>query len=90
MSTSHQRNARTGLECQLCDPPLLRQSPPTANRPLSSRFLLITHDDIVDVKMSVGQRGTRDACRERMVGGEDSNLRPLGRERNMYLVINSL
>jgi hypothetical protein len=68
MSTCHQRNARTGLECQLCDPPLLRQSPPTANRPLGSRFLLITHDDIVDVKMSVDQRGTRDACRERMVG----------------------
>jgi hypothetical protein len=33
VSTSHQRNTRTGLQCQLRNPPLLRHRSPPANRP---------------------------------------------------------
>ena len=57
VSTSHQRNTRTGLQCQLRYPPLLRHRSPSARPTPSSHFLLITHDDIVVLKPEVMPEG---------------------------------
>jgi hypothetical protein len=57
VSTSHQRNTRTGLKCQLCNPPLLRHSSEPARVATGPRFHPINHDDIVVLKPDVAPEG---------------------------------
>jgi hypothetical protein len=67
VSTSHQRNTRTGLQCQLRNPPLLRHRPESARAATRPRFHPINHDDILALKpdtMPEGKTGRlRVACR---------------------------
>ena len=74
--TSHQRHTRAGLECQLCNPPLLRHRPPpaTGRRPVpTSCSSPMTASS--SSHQAPCQRGTQDAYSKQCRTEREKDLR---------------